>query len=36
MWHEYRMSHSLNVAWLGHGVSANRMFALEDAWDVRW
>ena len=34
IWHEYRMSHSLNVAWLGHGVSATQMYALEDAWDM--
>ena len=34
VWHEYRMSHSLNVAWLGYGVSATQMYALEDAWDI--
>ena len=27
------MSHSINVAWLGEGVSAEHMYALEDAWD---
>ena len=34
VWHRYRMSHSLNVAWLGHGVSRAQMHALEDAWDL--
>lgn len=34
VWHEYRMSHSLNVARLGYGVSATQMYALEDAWDI--
>lgn len=34
VWHGYRMSHSINVAWLGHGVTAAQMLALEDAWDV--
>ena len=31
---QYRMSHSLNVAWLGYGVSAAQMYALDDSWDV--
>lgn len=34
VWHQYRMTHSLNVAWLGSDVSAAHMYALEDAWDV--
>jgi hypothetical protein len=28
------MSHSVNVAWLGEGVSVAQMHALEDAWDL--
>jgi hypothetical protein len=34
LWHQYRMSHSVNVAWLGELVSAAHMHALEDAWDL--
>jgi hypothetical protein len=34
VWHRYRMSHSVNVAWLDHRVSSPQMLALEDAWDV--
>ncbi len=34
VWHQYRMTHSLNVAWLGHHVTAAQMHALDDAWDV--
>jgi hypothetical protein len=33
VWHQYRMSHSINVAWLGERVSVEQMHALEDAWD---
>jgi hypothetical protein len=33
VWHEYRMNHAINTAWLGHDVSAAQMYALEDAWD---
>ena len=34
IWHRYRITHSLNVAWLGDDVSSAQMYALEDAWDV--
>lgn len=34
VWHEHRMSHSVNTAWLGYGVTLAQMHALEDAWDV--
>jgi hypothetical protein len=34
VWHQYRMSHSVNTAWLDHRVSASQMLALDDAWDV--
>lgn len=34
LWHRYRMSHSVNTAWLDHRVSSIQMLALEDAWDV--
>ena len=33
VWHEYRMNHAINVAWLGWSVSTAQMYALEDAWD---
>jgi hypothetical protein len=32
--HRYRMSHSLNTAWLGETITSAQMYALEDAWDV--
>ena len=28
------MQHGISVAWLGEGVSAGQMYALEDAWDL--
>lgn len=34
VWHQYRMSHSVNVAWLGERASTAQMHALEDAWDL--
>lgn len=34
VWHQYRMSHSVNPAWLDHRVSGRQMLTLEDAWDV--
>jgi hypothetical protein len=34
VWHQFGMTHSLHVAWLGEGVSAGHMYALEDAWDL--
>lgn len=34
VWHGYRMSHSINPAWLDPGVSSGQVLALEDAWDV--
>ena len=34
LWHQYRMSHSVNVAWLGERASAAQMHAFEDAWDL--
>lgn len=34
IWPEYRMSHSLNVAWLDYRLSATQGYALADAWDV--
>ena len=34
VWHRYRMSHSLNVAWLGRHISTAQILALEDAWDL--
>ncbi|UAL31283.1 hypothetical protein K8W59_07470 [Nocardioides rotundus] len=33
VWHDYRMSHSINVAWLGYDVTLAQMDALEDSWD---
>lgn len=34
IWHQHRMGHLVNVAWLDHRVSAAQMLTLEDAWDV--
>jgi hypothetical protein len=34
VWPQFRMQHGISVAWLGEGVSAGQMYALEDAWDL--